>query len=302
MMEYHEPVLLNKSVEGLEIEPNGVYVDVTFGGGGHSKKILEKLGPKGRLIAIDQDQDALNNTIDDSRFTLVHGNFRYLSNYLKYLKIDSVDGILADLGVSSHHFDEGERGFSFQKSSKLDMRMNEASEKDAIVVLNEYSERDLIRVFRTYGEFNHARRLAANIVSKRSESEISSVEHLVEMVEKLVPVQKQNKSLAQVFQAIRIEVNDEVNALIEFLEATPTALKIGGLLVVISYHSLEDRLAKYFIRSGNINGEQHKDSFGNILTPFKVLTRKVVVPDDEEIKRNSRAKSAKLRIARRIEE
>jgi 16S rRNA (cytosine1402-N4)-methyltransferase len=292
--------MLNESIAALEIEPEGVYVDATFGGGGHSKEILKYLGNSGRLIAIDQDKEALDNNISDRRLTLVHGNFRYLANYLKYLRISKVNGILADLGVSSHHFDSEKRGFSYRLSGRLDMRMNSVSGKDAASVLNTYSEADLIRIFRAYGEFQHARKLVEKIVVAREGKEIDNVDELVEMVHCIVPPNRQIKSLSQVFQALRIEVNDELEALKEFLLATTNLLQNNGRLVVISYHSLEDRLVKHFMRSGNISGYVEKNMYGVPQTPFEVISRKVIVPSELELIENSRAKPAKLRIAQKI--
>ena len=298
---YHNPVMLGESIAALEIEHDGVYVDATFGGGGHSKELLKYLGASGRLIAIDQDKEALDNDISDSRLTLVHGNFRYVANYLKYLGITKVSGILADLGVSSHHFDSEKRGFSYRLSGRLDMRMNAVSEKDAAFVLNTYSDYELVRIFKAYGEFQSARRLVEKIVLARSSKEIENVDELVEMVHSVVPPNRQIKSLSQVFQALRIEVNDELDALKEFLLATTDLLQDNGRLVVISYHSLEDRLVKRFMRSGNIAGTVEKNMFGVPQTPFEVISRKVIIPTDTELLENSRSKPAKLRIAQKID-
>lgn len=297
---YHNPVMLKESIEALEIIADGVYVDATFGGGGHSKEILKQLGGKGKLIAIDQDEEALKNASSDEKLKLIHGNFRYLKNYIEYLNIGKLNGILADLGVSSHHFDTANRGFSYRFSGKLDMRMNQNSETDAISIINSYSEADLCDIFWKYGELQGARKLAKNIIKNRENSTIETVDELVNIVNEIFPENRRIKTLSQVFQALRIEVNDELKALEEFLLASVDVLADGGNLVVISYHSLEDRMVKRIMKSGNLQGIVEKDMYGKPLTPFKVISRKVIVPCEDEIRENSRAKAAKLRIAKRI--
>ena len=296
---YHKPVLLNESVEGLALKPNGDYVDVTFGGGGHSAKILEDL-EGGRLFGFDQDADAVQNTLEDERFTLIRQNFRYLSNFLKMHKASQVDGLLADLGVSSHQFDEVERGFSFRGDADLDMRMNQSAEMDAKKILNTYEEVDLARVFWVYGELKNSRRIAAEIISARMVKPFERINDLLAAAD-AAKVGKIGKNyMAQVFQALRIEVNDEMGALKDMLLATQKVLKPGGRLSVITYHSLEDRLVKNFLRTGNFEGKQEKDFYGNLIRPFEPLNRKVIVPTDEEIEGNQRARSAKLRVAVRV--
>ena len=299
-MKYHKPVLLQESVDGLDIKNDGVYVDVTFGGGGHSREIVSRLGKEGKLYAYDQDKDAEQNIIEDGRFELVRQNFRYLKNYLRFYNAIPVDGVLADLGVSSHQFDEGERGFSIRFEGPLDMRMNQGSELTAEKVVNEYEEDELIRIFKEYGEVKNARKLVFEIINRREEKRIKSTNELIEVVEKLVPGKMKNKYLAQVFQALRIEVNDELNALKEMLEQSYEVLKPGGRLSVITYHSLEDRLVKNFIKKGKFEGELEKDFYGNPMLKFKQVTRKPVLPTEKEIKENNRARSAKLRIAEKI--
>lgn len=296
---YHKPVLLSESIEGLAINPSGDYVDVTFGGGGHSREILNFLGD-GRLFGFDQDADAHVNALEDERFTLIPQNFRYLSNFLKMHKAAQVDGVLADLGVSSHQFDEVERGFSFRGDADLDMRMNQNADLDAKKVLNTYEESDLIRVFREYGELKNARRLAAEIVSERVVTPINRVGDLLRVAD-AAKVGKIGKNyMAQVFQALRIEVNDEMGALKEMLKATEKVLKPNGRLSVITYHSLEDRLVKNYMRTGNFEGKQEKDFYGNLVRPFEPVNRKVIVPTEKEIEENQRARSAKLRVAVRV--
>lgn len=297
---YHIPVMLNECLEGMAIQPNGVYVDVTFGGGGHSRAILERLGPEGRLFGFDQDPDALNNAIDDPRFTLIHQNFQFLKNNLRLHGVKMVDGILADLGVSSHQFDDAGRGFSIRFDAKLDMRMDQSRHLDAAEVLNTYSEDELHRIFGMYGELRNARTLAKTIVIGRVQAPIQTVEQLKKMIEHLIPRQKVNKYLAQLFQAIRIEVNREMEALKELLSQSVEVLKPEGRLVVMSYHSLEDRLVKNFMAKGKFSGEVDKDFYGNEIKPFHVITRKPIEADADEIVRNSRARSAKLRIAERV--
>ena len=298
-MVYHVPVLLHESVNGLEIKPNGTYLDLTFGGGGHSAEILKHL-KKGRLIAFDQDEEALKNAIDDKRFTLIRSNFKFFRNFLRYHKIDTVDGILADLGVSSHHFDSPKRGFSFRFEGPLDMRMNQKSKLSAKEVVNTYSVDDLTKVLTLYGELPNARRIANTICISREHKQIDTVELLAELLKPMFPVAQQNKMLAQVFQAIRIEVNKEMEALKQMLINAHKCLKKDGRLVIISYHSLEDRLVKNFFRSGSFEGDIEKDFYGNVNSPFEQVNRKVIVPSDEEIKINSRARSAKLRIGRKL--
>ncbi len=298
-MAYHVPVLLRESIDGLEIKPNGIYVDLTFGGGGHSAEILKHLN-KGKLFAFDQDEEALANAIDDKRFTLIRGNFRFFRNFLKYHGIDSVDGILADLGVSSHHFDSPERGFSFRFEGPLDMRMNQKSKKSAKNVVNDYAAEDLARVFTLYGELQNAKRLANAICQSRSGKKIETVEQLYELLKPMFPFNQQNKMLAQVFQAIRIEVNQEMFVLEQMLINATKCLKKDGRLVIIAYHSLEDRLVKNYMRSGNFEGDVAKDFYGNVSSPYEAVNRKVIVPSDEEIKINSRARSAKLRIGKKL--
>ncbi len=298
-MAYHVPVLLHESIEGLDIKPNGTYVDLTFGGGGHSTEILKHLN-KGRLIAFDQDEEALANAIDDKRFTLIRSNFRFFRNFLKYHKIDTVDGILADLGVSSHHFDSPERGFSFRFEGPLDMRMNQKQKISAKTVVNGYSPEDLSKVFTLYGELPNAKRLANAICQARSAKEIDTVEQLYELLKPMFPFKTENKMLAQVFQAIRIEVNQEMAVLEQMLLNATKCLKTDGRLVVISYHSLEDRLVKNYFRSGNFEGNLDKDFYGNVTTPYEQINRKVIVPSEEELEINSRARSAKLRIGKKL--
>ncbi|WKK57739.1 16S rRNA (cytosine(1402)-N(4))-methyltransferase RsmH [Sphingobacterium sp. BN32] len=297
---YHVPVMLQECIDALAIKPDGIYVDVTFGGGGHSKEILKHLGPKGRLIAFDQDPDAVKNALDDPRFTLIHQNFRFLKNYLRLEGIRSVDGILADLGVSSHQFDDADRGFSIRFDADLDMRMDQVSDLDARKVLRTYAEEDLHRIFGMYGEIINAKTLAKTIVTARLNQEINTVAELKEVIKKLVPKGKEHKYHAQVFQALRIEVNKELEALQEFLEQTVGVLKESGRLVVMSYHSLEDRLVKNFMAKGKFKGEVEKDFFGNEIKPFKVISRKAIVANEEELARNNRARSAKLRIAEKV--
>ncbi|MCO4820771.1 MAG: 16S rRNA (cytosine(1402)-N(4))-methyltransferase RsmH [Flavobacteriaceae bacterium] len=297
--EYHNPVLLKETVDGLNIIDDGTYVDVTFGGGGHSKEILTRLGPKGRLIAFDQDQDALLNSIDDSRFTLINENFRYVKRFLRFHGVKSIDGILADFGVSSHQFDVADRGFSTRFEADLDMRMNQQDALSAFHVVNEYDEERLRQVFWQYGELRQAPGLARTIVAERKNSEIKTSDQLKLVLKRFLPPRKENKILAQIYQAIRIEVNQEIEVLKEFLLQTPEILAKGGRLSFISYHSLEDRLVKRFIRSGLFEGEPDKDVFGNVSVPLKKIG-KLIVPNQEEIKLNNRARSAKLRIAEKL--
>ncbi|HEV7231617.1 MAG TPA: 16S rRNA (cytosine(1402)-N(4))-methyltransferase RsmH [Bacteroidia bacterium] len=296
MTNYHNPVLLNDCIEGLNINPDGVYVDVTFGGGGHSREIMKHL-KGGKLIAFDQDPDAAENAIDDPRFTLVAQNFRYMKNFLKLHKALPVDGILADLGVSSHQFDVPERGFSTRFEADLDMRMDTNGKLTAAGVLNTYSERELSQLFRNYGEVENAGKLAYLIVGHRKENRIQTVSELKDVLKPCMPRGKENQYLAQVFQALRIEVNNELEVLKEFLMQSNEVLKAGGRLVVISYHSLEDRLVKNFISKGKFEGEVEKDFFGNIIKPMEAVNRKIIVPGPDELQMNNRARSAKLRIA-----
>lgn len=298
-MAYHNPVLLQSSVDYLVTNPDGTYVDVTYGGGGHSREILSRLG-SGRLIAFDQDSDAQANLVEDERFTFVPSNFKNLSRFLKYHHAYPVDGILADLGVSSHQFDTPERGFSYREDGVLDMRMNTNAGKSAQDIVNQYDEQALSQVFYRYGELSDGRTLARRIVKAREERPIRTTQELVEALKPSLPRGRENKSLSRIFQALRIEVNQEMEALEAFLAQTVEALKIGGRLVVISYHSLEDRMVKNFMRAGNFSGEVEKDFYGNPQTPFKLITRKALVPDDEEINLNPRARSAKLRVAEKI--
>lgn len=296
---YHEPVLLDESIEGLNIRAGGIYVDVTYGGGGHSRRILEKL-VGGKLVAFDQDEDAIKNLLDDERLIYVKHNFRYIRNFLKYYQIEKVDGILADLGVSSHDFDVAERGFSFRFEGRLDMRMNQLAILDAAKVINEYDESRLGEIFRKYGEITNWHRLAQRITSARANGYIDTISLFLKVIEACVPVKIEKKYLAQVFQALRIEVNNEIGVLSEFLESTLDLLKSGGRLVVISYHSLEDRLVKNYMRSGTVDGTLKQDFFGRTVSPFKLINRKIICPGENEIKRNPRGRSAKLRIAEKI--
>ena len=298
-MDYHNPVLLSETVEGLNIKEDGIYVDVTFGGGGHSRKILESLGSKGRLIAFDQDKDALLNTIEDPRFLLINENFRYVKRFLRFHGIKSVDGILADFGVSSHQFDEAHRGFSIRFDAQLDMRMNQQDTLSAHSLVNTYEEEDLKRVFWQYGELRTAPALAKTIVMARAEKVIETTFELKSVLKKHLPNGRENKILAQIYQAIRIEVNQEIEVLKAFLLQTPELLNEGGRLSVISYHSLEDRLVKRFIRNGLFEGEPKRDVFGNFEVPLKKVGS-LIVPDANEIKLNNRARSAKLRIAEKL--
>lgn len=294
---YHIPALLTESLDGLDIRPDGTYVDVTFGGGGHSRAILERLGENGRLIAFDQDEDAFRNIIDDPRFILVKSNFRFLKNFLRFLDVDEVDGILADLGVSFYHFDEASRGFSFRADGQLDMRMNSQSTITAAHILNNYQEQELANIFFLYGELKNARKIAQAVVRARGQKEIVSISDFLEIMKPLTPREKENKVLALAFQALRIEVNDELKALEEMLTQGLEMLAEGGRFCVISYHSLEDRLVKNFFRAGNFDGKAEKDFYGNIDTPFDLVNRKVIVASDEEQEANPRSRSAKLRIA-----
>ena len=292
---YHKPVLLTESVDALVSNPDGVYVDVTFGGGGHSREILSRLSEKGRLFSFDQDSDALNNAIEDPRFTLINQNFRFLENSLLMYGVAQVDGVLGDLGVSSHQFDKAERGFSIRSDAPLDMRMNKMQDIDAYKVVNEYDEEALADIFYYYGELREARKLAREIVNKRKSEDIKTTEDL-KKVFSYVPAHKSNKFFAQVFQAIRIEVNQELDALKEMLVQSSNVLKKDGRLVIISYHSLEDRLVKKFLKNGMFEGEPERDVYGNYQKVFELPYRKAIVPTDEEIEENSRARSAKMRV------
>lgn len=298
-MEYHNPVLLHPTVDGLNIKPDGIYVDVTFGGGGHSKEILKRLGPNGKLFAFDQDEDALANALPDERFTLINENFRFIKRFLRFHGVKSVDGILADLGVSSHQFDVPERGFSTRFDAELDMRMSQKNDLNAYRVVNEYEEQDLRRVFFDYGELKNAPVLARTIVEAREKYPIKTTDELKDVLAKYLPERVKNKILAQIYQAIRIEVNQEMDVLKEFIEQSLEILNPGGRFSVISYHSLEDRLVKRFIKNGMFEGEPERDFYGNFSVPFKTIG-KLIVPDDAEIKINNRARSAKLRIAEKI--
>ena len=299
MSEYHIPVLLDESVSALVTDPSGVYADATFGGGGHSAAILSRLSGDGRLIAFDRDADAIANTLDDKRFTLIRNNFRFIRNFLIYLGYGSgIDGIIADLGVSSHQFDTPERGFSFRYDARLDMRMNTGSETTAADIVNTKKEEELERIFRVYGETENSRRIARLICKSREESPITTTGELEKAIEDVLPQFARHKVLAKIYQALRIEVNQEMRALEKFLYGAAASLKPGGRLAVITYHSLEDRMVKNFMRSGNLEGRAEKDFFGRLQTPFEVLTRKAVVPTPEEVERNPRSRSAKMRVCR----
>lgn len=293
---YHIPALLSETIEGLNIRPEGVYVDVTFGGGGHSGEILKHLGQNGRLFGFDQDEDAMKNAYDDKRFTFVRSNFRYLSNFLRYHSVDKVDGILADLGVSSHHFDEAERGFSFRFDGDLDMRMNTKSAFTAAVLLNTYTEEQLADVFYLYGELHNSRKIARTIVQARSKEPFARIFPFIDVLKPFFGREKEKKDMARVFQALRIEVNKEMDVLKALLEQSANVLKPGGRLVVLTYHSLEDRLVKNYFKTGNFEGKLEKDFYGNVLSPFKVVNNKVIVASQQEVESNPRARSAKLRI------
>ncbi|MCC4214117.1 16S rRNA (cytosine(1402)-N(4))-methyltransferase RsmH [Leeuwenhoekiella parthenopeia] len=298
-MDYHDPVLLHESVDGLAIKPGGIYVDVTFGGGGHSREILKRLDASAKLFAFDQDQDALANAIDDERFTLIPENFRFAKRFLRFYGAAQVDGILGDFGVSSHQFDMAERGFSTRFDAKLDMRMNQKARLSAHQVVNEYEEGELSRVLLQYGELRNAPKIARTLVSVRKEKSIDTTEDLKEALQSFLPRGREHKILAQIYQAIRIEVNQELEVLKEFLQQTEDLLKPGGRLSLISYHSLEDRLVKRYMRNGLFEGEPEKDMFGNFSVPFKKVGG-LIVPSREEIKKNNRARSAKLRVAEKI--
>ena len=294
---YHIPALLEECMQGLEIKPSGNYVDVTFGGGGHSREILKRLGADGHLYSFDQDEDAQRNIVDDSRFTFVYSNFKYLKNFMHYHGVEGVDGILADLGVSFHHFDDSERGFSFRFDAPLDMRMNKKARFTAADILATYDDRKLAQLFSLYGELRNAHRIAAAIVAKRDKGGVKTTGQLLEVVTPFINRKQEKKELAQLFQALRIEVNNEMDSLRSMLRQASEMLNPGGRLVVITYHSLEDRIVKNFIKTGNVEGVVEKDFFGRINAPLRAVNNKVIVPTDEEVERNPRARSAKLRIA-----
>lgn len=294
---YHTPALLHETIEGLNLQSDGIYVDVTFGGGGHSKEILNKIGPKGRLFGFDQDADAIQNIVDDKRFTFVRSNFKYLKNFMRFHGVEKVDGILADLGVSSHHFDEAGRGFSFRFDGALDMRMNTESKVTAASILNTYSEEDLANVFYLYGELHNSRKIARTIAQARAKEPIEKIFQFIEILKPYFGREKEKKDMARVFQALRIEVNQEMEVLRELLEQSLEILKPGGRIAILTYHSLEDRLVKNYFKSGNFEGKLEKDFYGNIIAPLKPVNNKVITATDEEVERNPRARSAKLRIA-----
>lgn len=297
MSEYHIPVLLDESVSALNIKKDGVYIDATFGGGGHSREILDRLGPDGRLISFDRDTDAIKNAPDDKRLTLVHNNFRFAENFVKYNGYDGVDGILADLGVSSHQFDSGERGFSFRFDAPLDMRMNQKAQRNAAHIVNNYSQEELTKIFKLYGEIDKPWRAAEFICKARAINPIETTGQLSKAVEKMYNQQTEHKFLAKLYQALRIEVNMEMQALEDFLVGALRVLKPEGRLSVITYHSLEDRMVKNFMKAGNTEGEIIKDFYGKIESPFDIITKKPIVPTEEEISSNTRSRSAKLRVA-----
>lgn len=294
---YHIPALLEDSINGLNIKPNGLYADVTFGGGGHSRAILAKLGPDGKLFGFDRDRDALSNAPDDSRFTFVHSNFRYIPNFMRYHGVEKLDGILADLGVSFHHFDDAERGFSFRSDAPLDMRMNRKADVTAATIAETYSDKQLENLLRAYTDLKRPRAVAEAIVRARAASPVDTTFKLADAVRTALNPKSEKKELAQVFQAFRIEVNGEMDALKRFLNATPDLLAEGGRLAVITYHSIEDRIVKNFMKTGNIEGKEEKDFFGRVSTPWKLITRSPIVPSEEEVEANPRSRSAKLRIA-----
>ena len=294
---YHIPALLNECMDGLHIKPAGSYVDVTFGGGGHSREILNRLGAEGHLYSFYQDEDAQRNIVADERFTFVYSNFKYLKNFLRYYEVDGVDGILADLGVSFHHFDDSERGFSFRFDAPLDMRMNKKARLTAAEILATYDDRKLAQLFSLYGELRNAHRIASAIVAKRSSGGVKTTGQLLEVVSPFINRKQEKKELAQLFQALRIEVNNEMDSLRSMLQQASEMLNPGGRLVVITYHSLEDRIVKNFIKTGNVEGVVEKDFFGRVSAPLVAVNNKVIVPTDEEVERNPRARSAKLRIA-----
>ena len=294
---YHIPVLLNESIEGMNLKANGIYADMTFGGGGHSKEILRRMGEGCHLYSFDQDEDAEKNIVNDKRFTFVRSNFRYLRNFMRYYGVGQLDGILADLGVSSHHFDDSERGFSFRFDGKLDMRMNKRAGMTAADIVNTYDEEKLADVFYIYGELKNSRKLAATIAKARQQKQITTIGEFLDIIKPLFGREREKKELAKVFQALRIEVNHEMEALKEMLYEATDLLKPGGRLVVITYHSLEDRMVKNLIKAGNIEGKVEQDFYGNVQSPFRAVNNKVIVPTDEEVNQNLRSRSAKLRIA-----
>ena len=297
---YHIPVLLNESIDGMNLQPGGIYVDATFGGGGHSKEILRRGHPSIRLFSFDQDEDAERNIVDDTRFTFVRSNFRYLQNFLRYHDVEKVDAVLADLGVSSHHFDDSGRGFSFRFDGKLDMRMNRRAGMTAAEVVNTFDEERLADIFYLYGELKNSRKLASAIVKARSNRQIVTIGDFLDIVKPMFGREREKKELAKVFQALRIEVNQEMEALKEMLQAATEALKPGGRLVVITYHSLEDRMVKNIMKTGNIEGRMEQDFYGRVQTPFRLVNNKVITASEEEVNRNPRSRSAKLRIAEKI--
>ena len=294
---YHVPVLLDESINGLNLHPDGVYIDVTFGGGGHSREILRRLPQGSRLFSFDQDADAERNIVDDDRFTFVRSNFRYLKNWMRYYEIDHIDGLLADLGVSSHHFDDAERGFSFRFDAPLDMRMNKRAGRTAAEIVNTYDEEQLADIFYIYGELKNSRRIAAALVKARQQAEIKTTKDFLAAVEPFFKREREKKDMAKLFQALRIEVNHEMDALKEMLKAATEILKPGGRLSVITYHSLEDRIVKNVMKAGNPEGKVVQDFYGRIESPFRLINNKVIIPDQEEQERNPRSRSAKLRIA-----
>ena len=297
---YHVPALLKESVDGLNVQPNGTYVDVTFGGGGHSREIMRRLGKEGHLLAFDQDMDAYVNKIEDARFVFVHSNFRYLRNFLHYYGVEEIDGLLADLGVSSHHFDDESRGFSFRFDGELDMRMNRNAALKASDVLNDYTESKLADIFYVYGEMRNARLIARAIVKERMVAPINTVQRFLDVLKPFVGKDKEKKDLARIFQALRIEVNDEMDTLRKLLYDAVKVLKPGGRIAILTYHSLEDRIVKNFFKTGNFEGKLEKDFYGNPIVPLRLVNNKVIVASDEEVEDNPRARSAKLRIAEKI--
>ncbi|MBO5748253.1 MAG: 16S rRNA (cytosine(1402)-N(4))-methyltransferase RsmH [Muribaculaceae bacterium] len=297
---YHIPAMLQECIDGLQISPSGTYVDVTFGGGGHSRGIIEQLGEGGKLFSFDQDLDAYANRIEDPRFTFVHSNFRYLTNFMRFHKVDKVDGILGDLGVSFHHFDEAERGFSFRADAPLDMRMNRSARVDAAQVVNTYTEEQLLRIMADYGDMRRPMPIVRAILKARDNKPVMTTGQLLDVIRPLINPKQEKKELAQIFQALRIEVNGEMDALKRFLESTLEVLRPGGRLVVLTYHSLEDRMVKNFIKTGNTEGIVDKDFFGKVNTPWRQITKGAVAPSQEEIDRNPRSRSAKLRVAELI--
>ena len=297
MNEYHVPVLLKESIEALDINPDGIYVDVTFGGGGHSREILRHLSERGYLYSFDQDADAMKNAFDDDRFTFVRSNFMYLKNFLKYYGVEKIDGLIADLGVSSHHFDDEERGFSFRFNAPLDMRMNKSLSVTAADIVNNYAEAQLSSILYLYGELSNAKKIAHTIVLKRAETPILDTNQLLDTVKPFFMREREKKDVAKLFQALRIEVNNEMMVLRKMLSQTADVMSENGKLVVITYHSLEDRIVKNFIKTGNCEGEVCKDFYGNIISPFKALNNKVITPSDEELTVNPRSRSAKMRVA-----